>query len=101
MLGLRVWGDDLNVVLFETTGCWRSRAGILCYVTLLSDHIMQVTDVLCFSVMTIKGLVHGWFDTRSFKSCIQTQASATLARSVLSKHIELEPAPEEWAMEEV
>ena len=28
----------------------------------LSEHIMKVTDVLCLSAVTIRGLVHEWLD---------------------------------------
>ena len=31
--------------------------------TRLSEHIMRVTDVLCLSAVTIRGLVHGWLDS--------------------------------------
>ena len=31
--------------------------------TRLSDHIMRVSGVLCLSAVTIRGLVHEWFDT--------------------------------------
>ena len=30
--------------------------------TQLSEHIMRVTGVLCFSAVTIKSLVHEWLD---------------------------------------
>ena len=31
-------------------------------VTRLSEHILRVTDVLCLSAVTIRGLVHEWLD---------------------------------------
>ena len=30
--------------------------------TRLSEHIMRVTDVLCLSAATVRGLVHEWVD---------------------------------------
>ena len=35
--------------------------------TRLSEHIMRVTDVLCLSAVTVKGLVHEWLDSEELK----------------------------------
>ena len=125
MLGLRAWGDDLNVVLFES---WRTTRSLRSLVQILARSVLDGSfeglamnkawrrqssaEGAARAVADLrdenKAWTTGWRPLRAHSDAHFTEAVAEAAAlhsrdDLFSRHIEPEPAPEDpvdWAMAE-